>query len=72
MSNKLKPKKKHKEPDFTWTKSERVTLKNSDSRRKLVRRSFTDFMDLGYWINTVNAEVIGNIIDNPELLESEG
>nr|DAI64678.1 MAG TPA: YopX protein [Caudoviricetes sp.] len=29
-------------------------------------------MDLGYWINTVNAEVIGNIIDNPELLESEG
>ena len=28
--------------------------------------------DLGYWINMVNAEVIGNIFDNPELLESEG
>nr|DAQ01127.1 MAG TPA: YopX protein [Caudoviricetes sp.] len=27
--------------------------------------------DLGYWINMVNAEVIGNIFDNPELLESE-
>ncbi len=50
MSNKLKPKKKHKEPDFTWTKSERVTLKSSNNRRKLVRRSFTDFMDLGYYV----------------------
>lgn len=28
--------------------------------------------DLGYWINMVNAEVVGNIFDNPELLESEG
>lgn len=28
--------------------------------------------DLGYWINMVNAEVIGNIFDNKELLESEG
>lgn len=28
--------------------------------------------DLGYWINIVNAEVVGNIFDNPELLESEG
>ena len=28
--------------------------------------------DLGYWTNMVNAEVIGNIFDNPELLESEG
>ena len=28
--------------------------------------------DLGYWINMVNAEVIGNIFDNEELLESEG
>lgn len=28
--------------------------------------------DLGYWINMVSAEVIGNIFDNPELLESEG
>ena len=27
--------------------------------------------DLGYWINMVSAEVIGNIFDNPELLESE-
>lgn len=27
--------------------------------------------DLGYWINMVNAEVIGNIFDNPELLGSE-
>lgn len=27
--------------------------------------------DLGYWINMVNAEVIGNVFDNPELLESE-
>lgn len=28
--------------------------------------------DLGYWINMVNAEVLGNIFDNKELLESEG
>lgn len=28
--------------------------------------------DLGYWINMVNAEVIGNIFDNAGLLESEG
>lgn len=27
--------------------------------------------DLGYWINMVDAEVIGNRFDNPELLESE-
>ena len=27
--------------------------------------------DLGYWINMVNAEAVGNIFDNPELLESE-
>lgn len=27
--------------------------------------------DLGYWINMVNAKVVGNIFDNPELLESE-
>lgn len=27
--------------------------------------------DLGYWINMVNAEVIGNIFDNAGLLESE-
>lgn len=28
--------------------------------------------DLGYWINMVEAEVVGNIFDNKELLESEG
>ena len=28
--------------------------------------------DLGYWIHMVNTDVIGNIFDNPELLESEG
>ena len=27
--------------------------------------------DLGYWINMVNAEIIGNIFDNKELLENE-
>lgn len=27
--------------------------------------------DLGYWIHMVDEEVIGNIFDNPELLESE-
>ena len=25
--------------------------------------------DLGYWINMVDAEIAGNIFDNPELLE---
>lgn len=25
--------------------------------------------DLGYWIKLVDAEVVGNIFDNPELLE---
>ena len=28
--------------------------------------------DLGYWIHMVNAEVVGNVFDNLELLESEG
>lgn len=28
--------------------------------------------DLGYWIKLVDAEVVGNIFDNPELLEEEG
>lgn len=27
--------------------------------------------DLGYWINMVDAEVVGNIFDNPELLKNE-
>ena len=27
--------------------------------------------DLGYWIKLVEAEVVGNIFDNPELLEEE-
>lgn len=27
--------------------------------------------DLGYWIKLVDAEVVGNIFDNPELLEEE-
>ena len=27
--------------------------------------------DLGYWINMVDVKVIGNIFDNPELLEDE-
>lgn len=27
--------------------------------------------DLGYWINIVDAEVVGNVFDKPELLESE-
>lgn len=27
--------------------------------------------DFGYWIHMVDIEVIGNIFDNPELLESE-
>ena len=27
--------------------------------------------DLGYWINMVNAEVVGNIFDNAELVGSE-
>lgn len=27
--------------------------------------------DLGYWINMVNTEVVGNIFDNKDLLESE-
>nr|DAW26231.1 MAG TPA: YopX protein [Caudoviricetes sp.] len=26
--------------------------------------------DLGYWINMVDAEIVGNTFDNPELLES--
>ena len=34
----------------------------SDTRCKNYRK------DLGYWINMVDAEVVGNTIDNPELL----
>lgn len=28
--------------------------------------------DLGYWIKLADAEVVGNLFDNPELLEEEG
>ena len=28
--------------------------------------------DLGYWVNVEEIEIIGNIFDNPELLEEEG
>lgn len=27
--------------------------------------------DLGYWINMVDTEIVGNTFDNPELLESD-
>ena len=28
--------------------------------------------DLGYWINMIEVDVVGNVFDNPELLEQEG
>ena len=28
--------------------------------------------DLGYWVNVAEIEIIGNIFDNPKLLENEG
>lgn len=28
--------------------------------------------DLGHWVNVEEIEIIGNIFDNPELLEEEG
>lgn len=52
---------------FDSTKNEHVGFyvswlgRYAKSRRK----------DLGYWINMVDAEIVGNTFDNPELLESE-
>lgn len=52
---------------FDSTKNEHVGFyvnwlgRYAKSRRK----------DLGYWINIVDAEIVGNTFDNPELLESE-
>lgn len=50
---------------FDSTKTEHVGfyVDWSDKYTKRYRK------DLGYWTNMVNAEVIGNIFDNPELLE---
>ena len=51
---------------FDSTKVEHIGLyvnwfgRYAKSRRK----------DLGYWINMVDAEIVGNTFDNPELLES--
>ena len=28
--------------------------------------------DLGYWVHMVDAEILGNIFDNPELLKGDG
>lgn len=52
---------------FDSTKTEHVGF-YVDWSGKYVKRYRKD---LGYWINMVNAEVIGNIFDSPELLESE-
>lgn len=51
---------------FDSQKTEHIGFYVDWSERRNYRK------DLGYWINMVNAEVIGNIFDNPELLESEG
>ena len=32
---------------------------------------YTDRIDLGYWIDMVYAMPVGNIFDNPELLQEE-
>ncbi len=40
-------------------------LFNSDMVRAILGGRKT----VGYWINMVNAEVVGNAFDNPELLE---
>lgn len=52
---------------FDSTKAEHIGfyVDWSDKYTKRYRK------DLGYWINMVNAKIIGNIFDNPELLESE-
>lgn len=51
---------------FDSQKTEHIGFYVDWSERRNYRK------DLGYWINMVNAEVIGNIFDNPELLESDG
>lgn len=43
-----------------------------DRAIEIVKRGGRDGKDLGYWIKLVDAEVVGNIFDNPELLEEEG
>lgn len=50
---------------FDSTKAEHVGFYVcwSDKYTKRYRK------DLGYWINMVDAEVVGNVFDNPELLE---
>ncbi len=50
---------------FDSTKTEHVGFYVgwSDKHTKRYRK------DLGYWINMVDAEVVGNVFDNPELLE---
>lgn len=51
---------------FDSQKTEHIGFYVDWSERRNYRK------DLGYWINMINAEVVGNIFDNPELLESEG
>lgn len=50
---------------FDSTKTEHVGFYTNWNARKYNRK------DLGYWINMVDAEIVGNIFDNPELLEGE-
>ena len=50
---------------FDSQKTEHIGFYVDWSERRNYRK------DLGYWINMINAEVVGNIFDNPELLESE-
>ena len=51
---------------FDSQKAEHIGFYVDWSERRNYRK------DLGYWINMINAEVVGNIFDNAELLESEG
>ena len=51
---------------FDSQKAEHIGFYVDWSERRNYRK------DLGYWINMVNAEVVGNVFDNLELLESEG